>query len=157
MTRGGTKGAADLAFFRQLGRYPGALGTVAVLMALFALVPGLPFVPFMLGAAGLGGLAALTRRRARVLAEPPPVVPDLPQSKRLGDVLDFDEIHVEFSPSLVAMVLDRATGLDVRIANMRTHIATAFGLILPEIRLTDGSAAAARQLPHPPAGRRTRP
>jgi len=54
LTRGGAKGAADLAFFRQLGRYPGALGTVAVLMALFALVPGMPFVPFMLGATALG-------------------------------------------------------------------------------------------------------
>ena len=35
------------------------------------------------------------------------------------------------------MVLDEGTGLDARIANMRTHIATSFGLILPEIRLTD--------------------
>ena len=35
------------------------------------------------------------------------------------------------------MVLDQGTGLDARIANMRSHIATTFGLILPEIRLTD--------------------
>jgi flagellar biosynthesis protein FlhA len=52
-------------------------------------------------------------------------------------VLDFDEIHVEFAPNLVNMVLDPATGLDVRIANMRAHVATTFGVILPEIRLTD--------------------
>lgn len=52
-------------------------------------------------------------------------------------MLDLDEIHVEFAPDLVAMVLDPATGLDARIANMRTHVATTFGLILPEIRLTD--------------------
>jgi flagellar biosynthesis protein FlhA len=55
----------------------------------------------------------------------------------MGDILDFDDIHVEFSSSLVAMVLDPATGLDARITNMRNHVATAFGLILPEIRLTD--------------------
>ena len=35
------------------------------------------------------------------------------------------------------MVLDPGTGLDVRIANMRRHIASNFGLVLPEIRLTD--------------------
>jgi flagellar biosynthesis protein FlhA len=137
LTRGGAKGAADLAFFRQLGRYPGALGTVAVLMALFALVPGMPFVPFMLGATALGALAVLAHMRG---AAPPPedMPPEAPPRRRpLGDVLDFDEIHVEFSPTLVAMVLDPATGLDARITNMRTHVATTFGLILPEIRLTD--------------------
>jgi flagellar biosynthesis protein FlhA len=137
LTRGGAKGAADLAFFRQLGRYPGALGTVAVLMALFALVPGMPFIPFMLGAGVLGGLAVLAHMRG---ATPPPEeapAEALPRRKPLGDVLDFDEIHVEFSPTLVAMVLDPATGLDARITNMRSHVATAFGLILPEIRLTD--------------------
>ncbi|MCJ8335301.1 MAG: FHIPEP family type III secretion protein, partial [Epibacterium sp.] len=37
----------------------------------------------------------------------------------------------------VNMVLDPGTGLDARIANMRTHVASTFGLILPEIRLTD--------------------
>lgn len=137
LARGGTKGTADLAFFRQLGRYPGALGTVAVLMALFALVPGMPFVPFMLGAAILGGLTWLALRRDRQETEPVPALSEAPQSRPLGDVLDFDEIHVEFAPSLVSMVLDPATGLDARIANMRNHVATSFGLILPEIRLTD--------------------
>ena len=44
---------------------------------------------------------------------------------------------MEFSPNLVPVVMDEATGLDARIANMRNHIATEFGLILPEIRLTD--------------------
>ncbi len=43
LSRGGTKGSVDLELVAQLGRYPPALATVAVLMALFALVPGLPF------------------------------------------------------------------------------------------------------------------
>jgi flagellar biosynthesis protein FlhA len=57
LARGGQTGAADVAFFRQLGRHPGALGAVALLMALLALVPGLPFLPFMAGAAALAALA----------------------------------------------------------------------------------------------------
>jgi flagellar biosynthesis protein FlhA len=58
----------------------------------------------------------------------------------MGDMLDVDDIHVEFAPSLVAMVLDPATGLDARIANMRAHVAASCGVILPEIRLTDDAA-----------------
>ena len=60
--------------------------------------------------------------------------------KSMGDMLDIDDIHVEFAPDLVEMVLDPATGLDARITSMRTHVAEAFGLILPEIRLTDNGA-----------------
>ncbi|HMO73055.1 MAG TPA: FHIPEP family type III secretion protein, partial [Paracoccaceae bacterium] len=141
LARGGTIGAADKPFFEQLGRYPGALATVALLMALFALVPGLPFLPFMAGASVLG-LAAWQIRRtaARASAQVPVPQPEAPAARPLGDVLDFDDIHVEFAPDLVALVLDPATGLDTRIANLRTHVATQFGLILPEIRLTDDAA-----------------
>lgn len=137
LSRGGATGAADVSFFAQLGRYPGALGTVSVLMALFALVPGMPFLPFMCGAAllGLAAYYAQTKANAPPLAQE---APDMaPKRKQMGDVLDFDDIHIEFAPNLVGMVLDPATGLDVRISNMRTHVASAFGLILPEMRLTD--------------------
>lgn len=137
LAKGSQKGAADISFFAQLGRYPGALGTVAALMALFALVPGMPFLPFMLAALALGAMAFLQSRRAsRPEIAPPPTL-EAPKPRSIGDVLDFDDIHIEFAPNLVAMVLDPATGLDSRIANMRNHVATAYGFILPEIRLTD--------------------
>ncbi len=141
LSRGGAKGSADHDLFQQLGKYPPALITVAVLMALFALVPGLPFVPFMIGAMVLGGAgyllkqADLKRQRREAMKMPLPSEPA--KKKSLGDVLDVDDIHVEFAPDLVAMALDPATGLDARIANMRNHVAASYGLILPEIRLTD--------------------
>jgi flagellar biosynthesis protein FlhA len=139
LARGGAVGSSDKSFFAQLGRYPGALGTVAVLMALFALVPGMPFLPFILGAIVLGGAAYWGAYGVKV--QPPEVqTAEAKPEKRLGDVLDFDDIHIEFAPDLVAMVLDPATGLDSRITNMRSHIASSFGLILPEIRLTDEAA-----------------
>ncbi|NEX46389.1 flagellar biosynthesis protein FlhA [Pseudotabrizicola algicola] len=140
LARGGAKGAADVSFFAQLGRYPGALGTVAVLMALFALVPGMPFIPFILGAAGLAATAVWVHRRDTHRSAGPLPVAEPVRKRILGDVLDFDELHLEFSPDLVAMVLDPATGLDGRIGNMRNHIAASYGLILPEIRLTDEPA-----------------
>ncbi|MEY8828757.1 flagellar biosynthesis protein FlhA [Sedimentitalea sp. XS_ASV28] len=138
LARGGNRGATDLAMFDQLGKHPAALATVAVLMALFALVPGLPFLPFMVGGSILGFAAYAMHRRARArdMQEEPDDSPQ-PARKALGDVLDLDDVHLEFAPDLVSMVLDPGTGLDTRIANMRTHVATVFGLILPDIRLTD--------------------
>lgn len=135
LARGGATGATDVSFFEQLGRYPGALGTVAALMALIGLVPGMPFLPFVSGAA----LLAWAAWRAYTKPKPSEEVaqPAAPTRKTIADVLDFDEIHIEFAPNLVNMVLDPATGLDARIANMRNHVAAQYGLILPEIRLTD--------------------
>ena len=146
LSRGGTKGAADRDIIRQLGQHPAALGTVALLMALFALVPGLPFVPFMIGAGLLGGTAYVRRRTMAHEAARPMTQADAveaPRARSMGDMLDMDDIHVEFSPGLVGMVLDPATGLDARIANMRSHVATSYGLILPEIRLTDDTTLGA--------------
>ena len=141
LARGGATGATDLAVFGQLGKHPSALITVAVLMGLFALVPGLPFIPFILGAAALGGAGYWIKTRP-ALPEPAPEQekPAAPRAAPIGDVLDLDDIHVEFAPDLVEMVLDSATGLDARITNMRQHVAEHFGVLLPEIRLTDNVA-----------------
>lgn len=141
LARGGATGSTDLALFAQLGGYPAALGTVSVLMGLFALVPGLPFVPFVAGATALGIAAwgAHKKQIDKVAAEREnaPVDAEGPRDESIGDILDLDDIHVAFSPDLIPMVLDPATGLDARINNMRNHVAGTFGLILPEIRLTD--------------------
>ena len=144
LSRGGTKGSVDLELVAQLGRYPPALATVAVLMALFALVPGLPFLPFIIGALVLGAAAWSVHRTAKskeIMAQKPATTEDLQPGKTpIGDLLDLDDIHVEFAPIWLAWCLILPRGLDARIANMRTHVATAFGLILPEIRLTDDAS-----------------
>jgi len=140
LSKGGAIGSADIAIFDQLGKYPVALGTVAALLGLFALVPGLPFLPFVAGA-GVLGVAAYFANKSQVRDElqsqieeaEVPVAPE----KTLGDLLDLDDIHLEFAPNLVPTVLDEATGLDTRILNMRNHIASVFGFIIPEIRMTD--------------------
>jgi len=138
LARGGSNGATDSQLFDQLGRYPAALATVGVLMALFAFVPGLPFLPFIAGAGVLLGLAYLAQRKAAQDPAPDKAAPEVaPPAPPLGDVLDLDEIHVQFAPDLVPMVLDPGLGLDARISSIRSHIAREFGLILPEMRLTD--------------------
>lgn len=139
LARGGAQGSTDLALSAQLGRHPMALSTVALLMAVFALVPGLPLLPFLLGALALGGLALWSFRAEQAQAAPEDAA-DLSETQAgtsMGDILDLDDIHVEFAPDLVNMVLDPGIGLDARIANMRRHVARRYGLVLPEIRLTD--------------------
>ena len=142
LSRGDGRGTADFAVASQLGRHPAALGTVAMLMGLFALVPGLPFVPFVIGGAVLGLIAFRLRSRGDAIDAVEIIEdenqPAQPQS--MGDMLELDDIHVEFAEDLVPMVLDPATGLDSRIANIRKHVAVHFGLILPDIRLTDDAA-----------------
>lgn len=140
LARGGTQGATDLAVFDQLGKHPSALATVATLMIAFGLFPGLPFLPFMIGGSALGALSFLMYRRQQTSAKAThelDLSDAVPQEKSMGDILELDDVHVEFAPDLVNMVLDPGTGLDSRISRMRTHVATSFGLILPEIRLTD--------------------
>ncbi len=142
LARGGAKGSTDTAILTQLGKHPSALATVAILMGIFALVPGLPIAPFMLGALGLGA-AAWFRSKAITEEAKSEDVSDAPKleapKETTGDLLDVDDIHVEFAPDLVSLALDPATGLDARIKNMREHVARAFGVILPEMRLTDRS------------------
>lgn len=139
LSRGGGTGTADFAVLSQLGRHPSALGTVGLLMVLFALVPGLPFIPFVVGGIVLGAVAFRIRRRPGIpeTADADEQKTDGPVRQTIGDVLDLDDIHVEFAQDLVPMILDPATGLDNRIANLRQHVALTFGVILPEIRLTD--------------------
>ncbi len=143
LARGGTHGATDLAVFGQLSKHPSALITVGLLMMAFGLLPGLPFIPFAIGSGTLFFIAWWVKRKAaeeetEFLEEAAP--DETAQDQSLGDLLELDDVHVEFAADLVNMVLDAGTGLDARIANMRTYVAKTFGIILPEIRLTDNAA-----------------
>ncbi|MEO1310908.1 MAG: flagellar biosynthesis protein FlhA [Pseudomonadota bacterium] len=143
LSKGGAFGSADRALLGQLGGYPVALGTVAGLLAVFAFVPGLPFLPFIAGSAVLGGAAVLSVKEAEkkqkaVEASKKQETENIPD-KTLGDLLDVDEIHIEFAPDLVPIAMERGAGLDNRIVNIRKHIASEYGFIIPEIRLTDNA------------------
>ena len=53
-------------------------------------------------------------------------------------MLDTDEICVEIGTGLIVSALDAGRGLGQRITNLRLHIARTYGLILPDVRITDG-------------------
>lgn len=114
---------------------------VAAAMVMISLVPGMPRTLFFAIAAAMAALSWSIARRQRIAEE---AMPDLPMSEsgtkpaaRIGDVLDTDDISVEIGSDLIVTALDQARGLGSRISNLRIHIARSFGLILPDVRITD--------------------
>lgn len=55
-------------------------------------------------------------------------------------MLDTEEISVEIGSGLIVSALDQGRGLGQRITNLRLHVARSYGLILPDVRITDGTA-----------------
>lgn len=141
LSRGGatetTAGLMSSEFVRSW--QPAAM--VAASMVVVSLVPGMPKPLFLAIAAGLAGIAWRIARRQRHEAD---AMPDLAiadaaakPAARIGDVLDTDDISVEIGSDLIVTALDQARGLGSRISNLRIHIARSFGLILPDVRITD--------------------
>ncbi|TJZ87722.1 flagellar biosynthesis protein FlhA [Paracoccus hibiscisoli] len=114
---------------------------VAAAMVMISLVPGMPRMLFFAIAGSMALLSWSIARRQRRAEE---ALPDLPAAEagtkpaaRIGDVLDTDDISVEIGSDLIVTALDQARGLGSRISNLRIHIARSFGLILPDVRITD--------------------
>ncbi|MEL6265759.1 MAG: FHIPEP family type III secretion protein, partial [Pseudomonadota bacterium] len=138
LSKGGVVGTADRTLTAQLGGYPAAIATVAGLMGFLAFMPGLPMLPFLAGAVGLGVAAWFARGADGPQAPVAEARVEAPQAERpLGDLLEVDDIHVRFHPGLVGAIIDPASGLDARIGNMRRHLASEYGFVMPEVRLTD--------------------
>lgn len=140
LAKGGVDGAADKALVAQISDNPVAIATVGAIMAFFAFLPGLPFVPFFIGATVLLGASYFifqgNAKPIEALIDPDAAKP-VDKTKPLGDILDVDEIHVEFAGDLIPLALDSVDGLEPRITKIRQFIATEFGFIIPPIRLTD--------------------
>ena len=142
LAKGGNTGSADIAVFAQIGQHPSALLAVSGLLFCFAVLPGLPLAPFLIGSVFFAGLGIWRLQQP----EPENIEPgeekeeDVARENPIGDILTLDDIHVEFAVDLVDMVRDPAAGLDLRMSNMRKHVASAFGVIIPEIRLTDNAS-----------------
>ena len=111
-------------------------------MVLIGLVPGMPTMIFFALAAGLGAAAWFIRNRKQTAPAPTVAATEkespAPIQSRIGDVLDTDEICVEIGTGLIVSALDAGRGLGQRITNLRLHIARTYGLILPDVRITDG-------------------
>lgn len=114
---------------------------VSAAMVMMSLVPGMPRGLFLALAAVLAFLALrIARRKDQPEAEVPSVAEPAETDRgtgSIGDLLDTDEISVEIGADLILTALDQSRGLGARIGNLRIHIARNFGLILPDVRITD--------------------
>ena len=147
LSRGGATEDTSSLILGQAAADWRAPAVVAATMVLMAVIPGMPSLLFLLLAAGLGFAAWRVRNRK---APAPSEVDTLPAAepaipRRIGDELDMDDICVEIGDDLVMDALDPGRGLAARIGNLRTHIARNFGVILPEVRITDDTNCAANE------------
>ncbi|MBD9526599.1 flagellar biosynthesis protein FlhA [Paracoccus sp. PAR01] len=143
LSRGGaSETTADLLSRQMLSNWQ-VPTVVAGGMLIVGMIPGMPVGVFVTLAAACG-LAGWVIRKRSLNAPANDAAQDnlpapLPIQNKIGDVLDTEEISVEIGPGLIASALDQGRGLGQRITNLRLHIARAFGLILPDVRITDGT------------------
>ena len=144
VSKGGTRGSADQAVLNQLANYPRALFVAALLMGLLALVPGLPIFPFAL----LGGLLAFTgyaipRRRAeaaRVVTAREQEVERQAQvdaSSSIKESLKQVEVELVLGKQLAGKLLATQDELGLRVAKLRRKFALQYGIVVPEIKVSD--------------------
>ncbi|MDO5642335.1 MAG: FHIPEP family type III secretion protein [Paracoccus sp. (in: a-proteobacteria)] len=144
LSRGGATEETSTLILGQATADWRAPAVVGATMALMSLVPGMPSLLFLAIGAALGVAAWRIWRRPAPLPEPADIsdTPPAPP-RRIGDEIDMDDICVEIGGDLIIDALDAGRGLAARIGNLRTHVARSFGIILPEVRITDDTACAA--------------
>lgn len=144
VSKGGTRGSADQAVISQLANYPRALFVAALLMGLLALVPGLPLFPFAL----LGGVLAsvgyaIPRRRAeRAAAEvakekAAAQEAQVEAASSIKEQLKTVEIELVLGKQLSGKLLAAQGELGHRVAKLRRKFAQQYGIVVPDIKVTD--------------------
>ena len=144
VSKGGTRGSADKAVLSQLAHYPRALWVAALLMGLLALVPGLPIFPF----AVLGGILAFVawavpRRRAAELQAGQAIEADEARAAQaesansIKESLKTVEIELVLGRQLSGKLLANQGELGMRVAKLRRKFATQYGVVVPDIKVSD--------------------
>ncbi|MFG1296620.1 MULTISPECIES: flagellar biosynthesis protein FlhA [Xanthobacter] len=144
VSKGGTKGRAEMAVLGQLGAYPRALFVASGLMFAMAVVPGLPLLPFAI----LGGVLAfvgysipkqLAKKQALEAekAEAERQKKEREQRESVKESLRTPEIEVCVGKQLAGQVLRTPTELTNRIGKMRRKFAVRYGFVVPEIRMSE--------------------
>ena len=144
VSKGGTRGSADQAVLSQLANYPRALFVAALLMALLALVPGLPMFPFAVLGSILAfvGYAIPRRRAERAAAEAATAkaaeqVAKAEAAASIKESLKTVEIELILGKQLAGKLLAAEGELGARVAKLRRKFARQYGIVVPDIRVSD--------------------
>ena len=144
VSRGGTSGSTDQAVMNQLSGYPRALMLASGLILMLALMPGLPFFPFALLGGGMGFLAWVIPRQLEAADK----VKRNEESSRqqqtketekdsVKSVLKTSEIELMLGKQVSTRLLGAHQELGFRVGKMRRKFAGQYGLIVPEIKVSD--------------------
>jgi flagellar biosynthesis protein FlhA len=144
VSKGGTRGSADVAIFGQLSNYPRAMMVAAFVLLMLAVAPGLPFLPFAT-LAGVLIFAAyvIPRRQAaeqatqlqRVQQEEKAVEEE--QRSSVKEQLRVAEIELALGKQLSSALLPQHNEMAHRVNKMRRKFAKQYGFVIPDIKLSD--------------------
>jgi flagellar biosynthesis protein FlhA len=142
VSKAGVSGSTDQALFKQLSRYPTALGLSAMLLAGMGLMPGMPMLPFFALSIGTGTLAFFITKwdAKKALDEAEPVAAAAPVADEpIATALAIDFIRLELGYGLLAMVNTPNGGnkLTDQIKGLRRQLAGDMGFVLPSVRIQD--------------------
>ncbi|KQS91242.1 MULTISPECIES: flagellar biosynthesis protein FlhA [unclassified Rhizobium] len=147
VSRGGTSGSTDQAVVNQLAGYPRALMVASGLIIMLSLMPGLPFLPF---AALGGGMAFISYVIPRRLAAANKIKHEQEQQTAqqktdtekdsVKSVLKTAEIELLLGKQVSTRLLGAHQELGFRVGKMRRKFAGQYGLIVPEIKVSDDIA-----------------
>ncbi|WP_018234799.1 flagellar biosynthesis protein FlhA [Ensifer sp. BR816] len=144
VSRGGTAGSTDQAVVGQLSGYPRALMVAAGLIVLLSVMPGLPFLPFAALGGGMAFLgwyipkqieAANAEKRAQE-AEKAQQTKDSDKDS-VKSVLKTAEIELLLGKQVSTRLLGAHQELAFRVGKMRRKFALQYGLVVPEIKVSD--------------------
>ena len=144
VSKGGTRGSAEQAIIGQLGSYPRALLAASGLMGVLALVPGLPMLPFLLLGGVLAGAGYVIPQRQKVAREREAALEGQagagaaasPQ-ETLREDLKSHRVELVLGKQLATHLAPALAELAQRSARMRRKFARQYGLVVPEIRVSD--------------------
>ncbi|SER94024.1 flagellar biosynthesis protein FlhA [Rhizobium sp. NFR03] len=147
VSRGGTSGSTDQAVVGQLSNYPRALMVAASLLAMLSIIPGLPFIPFATLGIGMAAMAYVIPRRAAAASQLKREQ-DLQTAAQVKDsekdsvksVLKTAEIELLLGKQVSTRLLGAHQELAFRVGKMRRKFASQYGLIVPEIKVSDDIA-----------------
>ncbi len=151
VSKGGTRGSAEMAVFAQLGHYPRALSVAGMVVLALALAPGLPFIPF----AALAGVMlfiayTIPRKLAEVQAAEAAKVRDAEAKTQeearqsVKEQLRTAEVEICLGKQLATALLGSQGELAHRVGRMRRSFAKQYGFVVPEIKITDDLTIASK-------------
>lgn len=147
VSKGGTRGSAEMAVISQLGNYPRALAVAGAVLLALAVAPGLPFLPFAILA---GGLIFVSISIPKKIAEAKAAEEAIKQeAERLSqeearqsvkEQLKTAEVEIALGKQLSTSLLASQGELAHRVGRMRRAFAKQYGFVVPDIRISDDLA-----------------